>query len=132
MKADRDKYLSAKRKAAEMAEQWLKVNPSDLGVKSDLAGYYGELGEVDKSRAFLDEFGMDPDPEVSSQISFQVGAAWEVIGNRSAALAWIGDALAKGYALNEVTEYPGLDALRSDPAFVRIMKALPSDSTRTQ
>lgn len=132
MKADRGKYLRAKRKAAEMAEEWLRVNPTDRTVKAELAGYYGELGETGKSRMLLDQFGEEPDEDITSQTSFQIGAAWEVVGNRTAALAWIEDALAKGYAVNEVTDYPGLDALRADPAFVRIMRSLVTDSVPVQ
>jgi len=130
MKADRTKFLTARRKAAEMAERWLAVNPSDLDAKAGLAGYYGELGEDEKAKTLLEEFGEHPGTDISSGTSFQVGTAWEEVGNRTAALAWIEDALRKGYALNEVTEFPGLDALRTDPAFVRILNSLPVDSAQ--
>jgi len=128
MRADRAKYLSARRKAAEMAEQWLAVSPSDREVKAELAGYYAELGEDEKSRRILSEFGRNPDTDVASSISFQVGAAWEELGDRGAALAWIRDALEKGYPINEITHYPGLEALRADPAFIRILETVSNDS----
>jgi len=130
MRASPDRFRTAKRKAAEMAERLLAVNPSDLDAKADLAGYYGELGEDEKAKTFLEEFGERPTPDISSGTGFQIGAAWEEVGNRTAALAWIEDALMKGYTINEVMEYPGLDALRTDPAFVRILNSLPVDSTQ--
>lgn len=128
MHADPAKYQAAKRKAVEMAEKWLKVNPTDLNAKAELAGYYGELKETGKARAMLEEFGSEPTPELSSHLSFQVGATWESLGERQKALVWIRDALLKGYNVNEINLYPGLEDLRSDKAFVSIMDSLKTDN----
>jgi tetratricopeptide (TPR) repeat protein len=129
MHADPAKYQAAKRKAVEMAEKWLEVNPTDLNAKAELAGYYGELKETEKARAMLEEFGDRPTPELSSHISFQVGATWEALGERKKALVWIRDALLKGYNVNEINLYPGLEDLRSDKAFVNIMDSLQAVSS---
>ncbi len=132
MHTDPAKYQAAKQKAVEMAEQWLEVNPTDLNAKAELAGYYGELKETEKARAMLEEFGDRPTPELSSHISFQVGATWEALGERKKALVWIRDALLKGYNVNEINQYPGLEDLRSDKAFVLIMDSLQAVSSTVE
>jgi tetratricopeptide (TPR) repeat protein len=132
MQADESKVLRTSRRAADLAEEWLQVNPTDLEVKAELAVYYAELGENDKARALRDEFGVEPDAELPSHISFLIGAALEELGERRAALLWLEDALAKGYAINEIAAYPGFSELQADPAFVRIMASYDADSTTTE
>jgi len=127
MGADRRKYQNARQKAAEMAERWLEVNPSDLTVKSELAAYYADLGRLEKSRVLLQEFGSEPANELSSHISFQIGATWELLGERDKALMWIRDALEKGYGMSEIARYPGLEEFWSDTASVRIIDSLQVD-----
>ncbi|MFV1980634.1 MAG: protein kinase [Rhodothermia bacterium] len=121
MGIDRAKYRQTKTRAAEMAEEWLKVNPRDDEAKSRLAGYYGELGDAEKSRNILIKLESRSRDGLSGTVAFEVGAAWEAIGERERALGWIETAVEKGYSLTDITRYPGLEELRQSPEYLRII-----------
>jgi tetratricopeptide (TPR) repeat protein len=124
MNVDSRRYTDAWARAAEMAEQWLEVNPLDQMTKARLASYYADLGETEKSQNLVEEFGPAPSEDVSGAVGFQIATTWETLGFRDRALSWIEDALAKGYAVDEVMRYPRIAELRADRAFVRILDSL--------
>jgi serine/threonine-protein kinase len=125
---DPSKAREVKAKAAVMAEEWLEVNPRDDEAKSRLANYYAELGESDKARSILGEYEERPLDEISGLIAFELGAAWETLGERDIALEWIEVSISKGYSLTDIKSYPGLEELRQTPEFLRIMKSVSADS----
>ena len=104
-----------------MAERALKINPRDLGIVAKLAGYTGELGDTTRAVRYLEYFGSSPDPALTGETIFEVGAAMEAVGWRKAALVWIEEALERGFSKSELMLYPGLNSLRSDPDFKSIL-----------
>jgi len=127
--ADRTLYLDTKHKAIDLAEEALKSNPRDNQVKAKLAGSYAEITDTTAALKYLNEFGAGPSESFLNETLFEVGAAWEAVGERMNALTWIEEALTRGYSTTELLRYPGLDSLRSDPAFIEMMKSLETAET---
>jgi len=119
---ERAKAHTVYQHAARLAEKQRKVNPRDAVVLSDLANFYGMMGEFDKALPLLDQsLALAPgDVEVMARAS----ETYEQLGQRKKALEWIGKALNKGYQLEKVVQSPGLYKLREDPRFQRLTKEL--------
>lgn len=103
--------------AVRLAEERLKVNPSDAAVLADLGDCHAALGLRDRSRAELERaLALAPD---DIEIQQTAAAAYEQLGDREAALRWIRRALAGGYPAEQVETDPALVALRADPRYPR-------------
>ena len=104
-------------RAVGLAEERLKVNPSDAAVLADLGDCHAALGLRDRSRAELERaLALAPD---DIEIQQTAAAAYEQLGDREAALRWIRRALAGGYPAEQVETDPALVALRADPRYPR-------------
>jgi tetratricopeptide (TPR) repeat protein len=122
--SDPDLYLRTKQTAIRMAEATLESNPNDEPARSKLAGYHAEMGDTESARRYLDHFGTEPSDFHANDILFEVGVAWEEIGERDAALAWLRQALLNGYPTEALERYPPLEDIRKDPRFLRIQQEL--------
>jgi len=123
----RAQAAAAFRRAAQLAEQELQVNPRSPGVLIDLADCRAMLGETDAARdlaAKAVEFARD-DVDVMQRA---VGV-YEQIGDRSAALRWLEKAVAGGSSLDIFECVPGLRELRTDPRYLEIRRSLEPEGT---
>ena len=112
---ERDKAAQAYRRAAELAERHLAVNPRDAQALAVLADCRAMLGEGARARQLVERaLALAPqDVEVMQA----AGAVYEALGDRRRALQWINGAVEKGYAVERIESAPDLAALRADPAY---------------
>jgi eukaryotic-like serine/threonine-protein kinase len=109
------KAEAARRKTEQLAEQVVAAKPQDAMAHSSLAMLYAMDKLPEKSHARIQTaLALAPeDPNVLSE----VGEAYELMGNRQQALKYIHESLQKGYALDQITSDPQLQALIADPNF---------------
>jgi len=112
---EREKAAAAYRRAAELAERQLEVNPRDAEALVALADCRAMLGEGARARSPLEKaLALAPgDVEVMQT----AGSVYEVLGDRARALLWINRALEHGYAVGMIERDPALEALRADPGY---------------
>lgn len=110
-----DKAREARQKAEELAEKVVALNPRDATAQANLADFYAEEKLNDKalthSRTALALAPDDPN------VLANVGEAYELIGDRVHALQYVEKAIAKGYAIEDIRNTPGLQALIADSRF---------------
>ena len=110
-----DKALTARRKAEELAEKVVQLKPRDAVAQSTLATLYAADKANDRAMAHIrTSLALAPDdPNVLSN----VGEAYEFLGDRAHAIEYVEKSIAKGYALEDIRNTPGLQALIADPRF---------------
>ncbi len=110
-----DKAVAARRKAEELADKIVQLKPRDALAQSTLANLYASDKLADKAMTRIrTSLALAPDdPNVLSN----VGEAYEFMGDRAHALEYIEKSIAKGYALEDIRNTPGLQALIADPRF---------------
>jgi serine/threonine protein kinase/Flp pilus assembly protein TadD/TolB-like protein len=105
-------------RAAELAAERHAIDPRDPLVAAHLAVYYAELGRREESRALLDEVA-----ESALQNHFVLHHAvnaYETMGDREEALAWLRRGVERGYRLDRIEASPAFGALRSDEGYRRL------------
>jgi len=109
------KAEEARRNAEKLASQEVELKPRDALAQSTLAGFYAQDKLKDKALTGIrTSLALAPeDPNVLGNI----GSAYELLGDRGQALKYIGLAMRKGYALDELTMDPDLQSLIADPRF---------------
>ncbi|MBI2836770.1 MAG: protein kinase [Acidobacteria bacterium] len=113
-----EKAPAAYRRAAEMAEAELKVNPSDPGLLIRLADCHAVLGDAVAARARAAE-ALEL-ARGDADMMFRAATVYEMLGDRAKALDLLGKALHAGYSLEEVEHEPDLARLRADPRFATV------------
>ncbi len=110
-----EKALTARRKTEELAEKVVQLKPRDALAQSTLASLYAADKLNDRAVAHIKtSLALAPDdPNVLSN----VGEAYEYLGNRELALKYVEESIAKGYAVDDIRNTPGLQALITDPRF---------------
>ena len=116
---ERGKIAAAFRKAAALAEQESRVNPRDLQVLADLAGYCGLLGDRDRGLALLAVVIAQSPSE--AELLATVGESYEDCGQRDRAIEWLARAIQAGYPRSRLENSPALAELRRDPQFTRML-----------
>jgi tetratricopeptide (TPR) repeat protein len=116
-----DKAVQAYRKAIELeeADHTRKQQPWQV---ANLADVYAAAGDMNKSLVLARQaLALDAnDPTVN----YKAGEAFEISGQREAAIPLIAKAVANGYNVYEFEHSPELAGLRSDPRFIAALKAL--------
>ncbi|MFN8007169.1 MAG: protein kinase [Terriglobia bacterium] len=112
---DQVKAEESFRKAIQLAEARLKVNPRDPELLADLSGYYGMLNERSKAEELIQRATI-VDPE-NSYVMYRAALNYEHWGEREQALHWIGKAIEHGYPKAAFQRSPELKNLRQDPMF---------------
>jgi serine/threonine-protein kinase len=114
-----DKARDAYRRAVQLLREQLAKDPKHVVNRSRLTLYLAKLGECDGVRADL-KGSLTPDTrEVASW--YRGAVAYEVCGERAAALAALETALAQGYPLLEIRLDPELAALRNDVRYHQLV-----------
>lgn len=115
MPGEREKVLAAYQRAIQMAEERRKVNPRDPKVLSHLAECYVTVGERSKALLLVQQaLTLAPD---NIEIMVRAGFVYEQLGERDAALEWIGKALKHGFPIAHIKSLPDLQQLLADPRF---------------
>jgi serine/threonine-protein kinase len=110
-----DKAATARQKTEQLAEKAVALKPRDAVAVSTLAALYAQdkLNEKAEARIRTSLALAPDDPNVLSN----VGEAFELMGDRDQALNYIGKAIGKGYALDDIANEPELQSLVADPRF---------------
>ena len=107
----RDAY----QQAADRVSRRLEVDPDNVGLLIDLAGLQLQIDQRTDALSIIERLPLD---EVTApNMMYSLAEIFEVLGDRSEALAWIEHALEAGFPLHVIEDYAAFDALRSDPRF---------------
>ena len=111
------------RRAVQLLRPEAQAQPDNTELRSRLGLYLAKAGEDERARAELQAALALPNLENSARV--RIVLAYEALGERPAALAVTGAALAAGLELAELEREPELAALRADPAYHRLAAASP-------
>ena len=110
-----EKAAASRRRAEELAEKVAQLKPRDALAQSTLATLYAADKMTDKAMSHIrTSLALAPD---DPNVLANVGEAYEFLGDRAQALQFIQKSLTKGYALEDIRNSPGLQALVADPRF---------------
>jgi serine/threonine-protein kinase len=116
----RSEAVAVFRRCAEMAEENRKVNPNDEYVLADLAAFYAMLGDEQLARSLIDKVLSIAGDNLN--IMYQVGHAYEQLGERDKALGYVAEAVAAGYPAAEIEGDPFMQELTEDVRFKRLVE----------
>ena len=117
--ADSSNIILAFRKAKELAERQLKINPVDPKLLVDIASYCSELELKDSARTILKQIELLNPKDVNVMVL--CGETYEQLGNRDRAISWIRKAIINGYSIEELNHIPELENLREDDRYKKII-----------
>ncbi len=107
------------RKALETSQQQLKINPKDKYALSFSGLYEAHLGNKQEARNYTAQ-ALQQAPSDSDAL-FTAALVYEIIGERKAALTYLGDSLKAGFSIEDVKREPELQALRSDERYSQLL-----------
>ena len=116
----------AYRRAIELGEQTLGINPRDARVRARLATYWAALGEKQKS---LEEIDGALKIDRSGFVQYRAALVWEQAGFRDRALRAVQSAVELGYSLMEIQNAVPLKALRDDARYRKLLDQRTSPPT---
>jgi serine/threonine-protein kinase len=118
----RDLAIEAFEQAIDLLEHGGGLDSANATHLSDLAGYYGRIGDKAKSEALLVEaLRLEPS---EWWVLFKIADTYEHLGRREEALKWIEKALEQGAPLASMDQFPGLRELRTDKRYRDMMDRL--------
>jgi tetratricopeptide (TPR) repeat protein len=106
-------------RAIELAEEQLKPTTRDAGLLASLASYNAELGDSARAWDYLGR-AIELRP-YNAAVMFDIGLTHEVLGDRDAALDWVGRARGSGFSRKIVESTPGLRDLCTDERYRRLV-----------
>jgi eukaryotic-like serine/threonine-protein kinase len=101
------------RKAIELAQQDLKVNPQDSGILADLANYYAMLGQTQQAHDYLDRALQHSRND--KEILAVAAVVHNELGETGLAREWLNKALLAGYPESQARDEPALQNLFTEP-----------------
>ena len=107
--------------AAQLAEEILRVNPSDAAVLTNLSQYYAMLRQRDKALPLLNR-ALEL-TSTDNKLLFRAAEIYEQLGYRQRALTFIAKALEHGYSKVRVERSPTFQELRTESDFQRLLQA---------
>ncbi|MGE5798024.1 MAG: tetratricopeptide repeat protein, partial [Ignavibacteria bacterium] len=111
--------LSAYKKAIDLAEDKLIINPHDPEVTSNLASYYADIGDTSKAMNLLKtSIKIAPD---NVMVMYRAAAVYENLGDRDKAISWINKALQNGYSRSEIEHQPEFKNLIADQKYKQLI-----------
>ena len=114
-KRDRNRAKAELKKAIELADADLQVNPKSGDVHTLVAEYYAMLGDRDEALDHM-QTALHLSPG-TAETSYFAAKVYTLLGDRQQALNWLEKAAKLGYSPAEIDNAVELDTLRSDPRF---------------
>jgi serine/threonine-protein kinase len=115
----RARAMEAYRRAIDLAEARLALDPRNDRVRASLSGYYSVVGEREKAIAYADSALAHSSS--SPFVVYFAGYVYEQLGERERALELIGRAVELGYPIDEIERDPWLVDLRADPRYRQML-----------
>ena len=109
----------AYRRAIELAQDQLRVNPREPAAHGALAICWARLGEKNKALEAISTARRESPGDIS--ILFDSVQVYHIAGLRQRALEALAAAVRGGYSLAEIRAEPELAGLRSDPRYQKIV-----------
>lgn len=117
------------RRAIEVAEEQLEVNPNDITLNTQLAAYYSDVGDVENSISYIKKT-LRLAPEVP-EVSFRLASAYEKIGQRSEAIELMKSAIEQDYPVENILNQPELSELVADETFQEFLQNIDRNETNS-
>ncbi|MGB8957493.1 MAG: protein kinase, partial [Candidatus Aminicenantales bacterium] len=114
------KGAEAYRKAIELTEQVLAVDPNDSRARGNMAATLAKAGQVERARKELESVLRAKPGDTS--ILLRAVFVYELIGARAQALEAVREYVRLGGPTEEIVRDPLLAALRQDPGFADIIR----------
>ena len=111
--------LDAYRKASELAEEELKVNPQDPDVLSSLATYYSEIGDRSRALEYLSQalrYGHS-----DQDILLDAAQVYNNLDEPGLTVEWLGKAMRAGYPVGRIRSLPYFRNLEYNPGYRQLM-----------
>jgi serine/threonine-protein kinase len=117
----KDQSVAPLRKAVELAEGDLKVNPHDPGVLGDLAGYYSMLGDRKNALLCLGQalqFGRN-----DKDVLLDAASVYNHLGENSLAVEFLARMVQAGFTAEKIRSLHEFDDLATMPGYRQLMKS---------
>jgi tetratricopeptide (TPR) repeat protein len=117
----KDKSAAPLRKAVELSEGELKVNPHDPDVLSSLANYCAMLGDRKKAQLYIGQalqYGHN-----DKAILIDAASVYNHLGDGGLAVEWLAKAMQAGYTTDKIRSLHEFDNLASTPGYQQLMKS---------
>ena len=114
------KGAEAYRKAIELTEQVLAIDPNDSRARGNMAAALAKAGQVERARKELESVLRAKPGDTS--ILLRAVFVYELIGARAQALEAVREYVRLGGPMEEIVRDPLLAALRQDPGFADIIR----------
>jgi len=115
----RDEAFRAYRKAIELAERELQVNPHDSNVLSDMSEYYSMLGDRKPALRCLTlalQYGHS-----EKELLFTAAEVYNQLGETGLAFEWLAKAVRAGYPVSDFRDSPAFENLAQDPRYKELV-----------
>ena len=117
----KDKAVAPLRKAVELTEAELKVNPHDPDVLSSLANYSAMLGDRKKAQLCIEQalqYGHN-----DKSILMDAASVYNHLGEGGLAVEWLAKAVQAGYTPDKIRSWHEFDNLANTPGYQQLMKS---------
>ena len=116
----------ALQRATGLMREQIDRNPGEAESWARLAGWHANLGQSDAARAAIEEALRRGADNVHCMVN--AGHVYLQLGDRAAALRWLGLAVGRGYGAESLRRDPQLGPLHDDPEFERLLEGRPRSS----
>jgi serine/threonine protein kinase/tetratricopeptide (TPR) repeat protein len=117
----REDAMAHYRKAIQLAEKKLQVNPHDATILGNLADYFSILGDKTQALGYITRALSGG--QSSASVCFRAAQVYLQIGNDDVAVGWIEKAIKAGYSRTLVRDSPSMEKLRSDPRVQAMLRS---------
>jgi serine/threonine-protein kinase len=117
---DRPRALRLYAKALDLARGDLEKKPDDVELMSYVVDYASMVDDIDGARLMIDR--VKPLLKDEDRAMYRIGAAYEKIGQREAALDMLGNAMRHGFPVPEIRGDPMLRSLIADSRFQEMVR----------
>ncbi len=115
-----DKAVLAYRKAIDLANEELKVNPRDADVLGSLAGYHSMLGHRKEALTLLERtLQYQPNDKDTFLLAAEIHNQF---GETGVALEWLSKSIQAGYSRDKLAKSPVFANLAANPRFQQLMR----------
>ncbi len=118
---DHDQALATYARAIRLVEADLKVNPRSAMSWAHLALYRVKSGQQQASLQAIQKALHVGPRDVS--VNYYAALVYHLAGDQTQALVWLQRAITKGYSVHEVSADPEWGAMKSQPAFQKLLAA---------
>jgi len=117
----KDQSVVPLRKAVELAQGDLKVNPHDPDVLSSLASYYSMLGDRKNALLYLAQalqYGHN-----DKDVLLDAASVYNHLGESSLAIEFLAKMVQAGYSADKIRSLHDFDNLSGMPAYQQLIKS---------